>query len=281
MRNSIEHRPIDQLIAIVKNDFTRYNNQRLIDDGRIIKTVMYCNEKLGIPIREVKQVAIPVKNYRADLPVDFDKLYYVCALRATNSGVSYTRDPFSNNFDQDIIYEANLDRASLGNVENYQVTIKREANVEVHNYGTWVKLDVSNNSFNKCHIDCPNKSRKGKYTVDIYDDYIETPFKEGMLYLVYLGLMVDDEGNILFPFHPMITPYYEWSIKEKILQDIMFNTDTQGVGDMLKYAQQERVKAWLEAYNFTYERDYGQFLEAQKQKELSWYNHWFRYFQVI
>ncbi len=40
--------------------------------------------------------------------------------------------------------------------------------------------------------------------------------------MMYLGMMKDDEGNITFPFHPLITPFYEWSLKEKILEDATF-----------------------------------------------------------
>lgn len=275
---TFSHKPINELIAIVRNDFRKFDQEGLIDEGTLVKTVMYCNQKLGLPIHQIREVAIPVDEFKAKLPLDFEKLYYVCALHATNTMIHSQRNPFDNNFDQDIIYEANLDRESLGNVENYQVIVNRITNTTVHQHGSWVTLDV-NKSDEFCHIDCPNKKKRGKYSITIKDGHIDCPFRSGTLYLMYIGMMKDDQGNITFPFHPLITPYYEWAIKEKIVSDAIFNSDGTNLGDLFKLAQQERGKAWLEAFNFTVDRGYGEFVTAQRKKELQWYNSYFKWFQ--
>lgn len=272
------HRPIHELMAIVKNDFRKFDSEGLIDDGTLVKTVMYCNERLGIPIREIREAAIPVSDFKAHLPLDFEKLYYVCALQATNTMVTDMVNPFDNSVDQDIVYEASLDRESLGCVQNYSVTVKRLNTTTVHNHGSWVELDISGNS-QSCHIDCPNKRKKGKYTISIKDDHIETPFRSGMLYIMYVGMMKDEEGNITFPFHPLITPYYEWSVKEKIVSDAIFNSDGSNLGELFKLAQLEKNKAWIDAFNFTTDKAYGEYVALQRKKELSWYNQYFKWFQ--
>lgn len=276
---TFEHRPISELMAIVKNDFRKFDEQGLIDEGTLVKTVMYCNDKLGIPIREVREIAIPVADFKAQLPLDFEKLYYTCALQATNTMVNTAINPWDNNVDQDIVYDAKLDRESLGCVENYQVIVKRQTNTTVHNYGTWVQLDVDDSSNRFCHIDCPNKRKKGKYTITIKDGYIETPFKSGTLYLMYIGMMKDSDGNITFPFHPIITPYYEWAVKEKILSDAIFNSDADNVGELYKLAERQRQLAWLDAYNFTVDSSFGKFINHQRKRELGWYNQYFKFFQ--
>lgn len=276
--STFEHRPISELLNIVRNDFRQFDVEGLIDEGVLVKTVLYCNEKLGLPIREVREVAIPVSEFKATLPMDFEKLYYTCGLQATNTVITSQVNPFDNNVDQDIIYEAKLDRQSLGCVDNYQVTVNRLTNTTIHSYGTWVQLDVTGPE-KFCHIDCPNKKKKGKYTITLRDGYIETPFRAGTLYVMYIGMMKDKDGNITFPFHPMITPYYEWTIKEKILSDAIFNSDAANLAEKFKLAQQERVKAWIEAFNFTTEKGYGEYVAAQRKRELRWYSEYFRYFQ--
>jgi hypothetical protein len=274
-----ELRPVNELFSIVKDDFRTFDAEGLVEDDRLLKTVMYCNEKLGIPIREIREVAIPVIDFKASLPIDFERLYYACALQATNGITTELVNPFDNNVDQDIVYEAELDRASLGCVENYQVIVKRQTKTTIHNYGSWVQLDVSSDSKKFCHIDCPNKRRKGRYTISIKSDHIETPFKNGTLYVVYIGLMKDMDGNVTFPFHPMITPYYEWMCKEKILQDAIFNSDKPGIGELYKEAKMERAKAWLDAFNITTEKPVQEWKEHQRRKELNWYHQYFRYFK--
>ena len=275
---TFEFRPISELLAIVKNDFKKLDDEGLIDDGTLVKTVMYCNDKLGIYIREVKQVCIPVVEYKAKLPLNFEKLYFASALTATNSIIHAQQNPFSNNFDRDIIYEAELDRGTLGNVDSYSVTIKRESTTTIHHYGNWVTLSLDPSSGVYCHNSCPNMKRPGKYQISIDGEYINTPFRSGEIYLMYLGTMQDEEGNILFPFHPLITPYYEWSLKEKVIMDAIFNSDGN-YGELLKLAQLEKTKAWLDAFGITSDKGYGEYVDSQRKKELGWHNQYFKYFQ--
>lgn len=275
---TFEHRPISELMSIVRQDFKKFDDEGLIDEGNLIKTVMYCNDRLGINIREIKQVLIPVHDYKAKLPLNFEKLYHAFALKVTNSIINSFTNPFDNNFDRDIIYEAEVDRESLGCENCYHVTIKRETNVSVHHMGEWVSLHVNPNSKEFCHTSCPNLRKPGKYGIEIRDGEIITPFRSGEIYLMYLGTMQDEEGNLLFPFHPVITPYYEWSIKEKVLLDAIFNSDIADA-NMLQLAQREKTKAWLDAYDMTTSRGFGEYVAMQKKKELSWYNQYFKFFQ--
>lgn len=276
---TFELRPVVELFSIVKNDFKKLDEEGLIDDGTLIKTIMHCNDRLGIYIRDVKQVCIPVYEYQAKLPLNFEKLYFVAALRATNTSIiANALSPLENNFDRDIVYEAELDRETIGGVDNYNVIIKRTPNVTVHTEGSWVTLSLSKSSLPQCHVNCPNTKKPGKYEISIDGDTIHTPFRSGELYLMYIGTMQDEFGNILFPFHPMITPYYEWALKEKVLLDAIFNSDGN-YGELLKLAQLEKSKAWLDAFNITSDKDYGQHADSQKKKELGWWSQYFKYFQ--
>jgi hypothetical protein len=277
---TFEHRPISELMSIVKNDLAKFDIEGLIDEGHYIKTILKCNDKLGIPIREIKEVAVPVNEYKAKLPVDFDKMYYICALNATNTMVHNNVNPFYNNFDSDVVYEAKLDRDSLGCVDNYKVIIQRATSPEVYSFGSWSQLQIDKSSIKKCHNNCPNLTKPGKYTVTITDDDINTPFRSGTLYLMYLGNMRNEDGELLFPFHPMITPWYEWSIKYEIILNAIFNSNLGNeASNLLAIASKERSGAWLDAFNFTTDKGFGEYLDLQKKKELAWYNQYFKYFQ--
>lgn len=273
-----ELRPMSELVAIVRRDLRKLDDEGMIDEGRLVKTVMYCNDRLGIPIREIKQVCLQVEDYKAKLPLNFEKLYFIGAMKASNTMVVSGRNPFDNTFDRDIIYEAELDRGSLGCVDSYNVRIIRQSETTVHNINTLIGLDVNPLSASMCHISCPNLRKKGKYTVTIEDDNILTPFKSGEIYIMYLANMQDENGNILFPFHPLITPYYELMIREKVLTDAVYNSDGN-YGELLKDTRNERVKAWLDAFGITTEKPYGEYVALQRKKELGWYNQYFKYFQ--
>lgn len=277
-KKTFDLRPISELMAIVRNDLRKLDDEGMIDEGRVVKTIMACNDRLGIPIRDIKQKCIQVADNKAKLPLNFEKLYFVAAVKATNTSIVEGRSPFDNSFDRDVIFDAELDRGSLGNVDSYNVVINRNTRITVHNTSSLTGLSVSPESFALCHESCPNMRKQGKYMVTIEGDHINVPFRSGELYIMYLGTMEDEEGNLLFPFHPLITPYYEWSIKEKICMDAIFNGDGN-YGDLYKLAQQERVKAWLDAFNITSDKGYGEFVDQQRKKELSYYNKYFKYFQ--
>jgi hypothetical protein len=240
-KKTFELRPIHELLAIVRRFLRQLDDEGAIDEGRLVKTIMACNDKLGIPIREIKQKCIQVEDFKAKLPMNFEKLYYVGAVKATNTMVLQGRSPFDNSFDRDVIYEADLDRGSFGNTDSYSVTIKRETTTTVHNINTMIGLDVSPQSHQYCHASCPNMRHKGKYTVTVEADHISCPFRSGEIYIMYLGTMEDEEGNLLFPFHPLITPYYEWSIIEAVMLDSIFNSDGN-YGEKFNLAKSEREK---------------------------------------
>lgn len=275
---TFEHLPVSNLFAIVKGDFRKLDDEGLIDEGRLIKTIMWCNDKLGIPIRELKECAIPVADYQAKLPLDFDKMYYVCGLKSKETIIHEQRNPFDNNVDTDVVYDAKMDRGSFGGTDHYTITVKRLTNVTVHEHQNWITMDVDQSSTKYCHSNCPNVANRNKNKIRIEDDVVHTPFQEGMLYIMYLGNMRDSEGNLLFPFHPMITPWYEWCLKEKILMDAVFNSDGN-YGELLKLAKQEKNFAWLDAFNITMEKGYGEYVGLQKKKEQEYFNKYFKYWQ--
>ena len=142
-KKTFELRPISELMSIVRNDLRKLDDEGLIDEGRVIKTIMACNDRLGIPIREIKQKCIQVADYKAKLPLNFEKLYYVAAISSTNTSIIDGRSPFDNSFDRDVIFDAELDRGSLGNVDSYNVVINRNTRITVHSTGSLTSLSVS------------------------------------------------------------------------------------------------------------------------------------------
>lgn len=273
--NKYKYITLKELLASVKEDFRLYDDMGLIDESRIIKTVMWCNEKLGIPLHQIKETFIDVRDYKAILPSNFWKVRYVCALSTSSFNISTYRDPFNNTVTEEMKCEAKLDSYVEGcTTKCPPIIFKRINNIEVKRYTTWTNLSLSRSSDKFVHKNCMNKGG-GKYTIDVEEEEITTPFREGELYMMYLSTMEDEEGNILVPFHPLITSWYEWCIKEKILQDLIFNSDAN-VAPLLKVAQGEKAKFWLDAWNFTMEPEYRELQRMQIQKEQNFYDNYFK-----
>ena len=71
------------------------------------------------------------------------------------------------------------------------------------------------------YVDCPN-------TAWIQNGFIFTNFPHGKLYISYQGQLEDSDGNLLIPDHDMINEYYEYSIKQRILENLIMNDEPVG-----------------------------------------------------
>lgn len=275
--NSLKYITLSKIIASVKNDFSAYENQGFIDESRIIKTIALCNEKLGIRIRDKKECFLPVRNFHAELPADFGKVAFTCAIETNSFGISNYRDPFNNTVTLDMREEARC-QASLNVLTQgcqndcpLQV-IKRCGTDLVTTYTNLIPLSLTKASDNYKDPFCFNK--KGKYAIDINEETIDLPFREGELYFMYFTNLQNENGELMVPFHPLISNWYEWCIKEKILQDMLFNSDGDIV-NKLKYASSEKAKYWLDALSFVSDPFYKELQQIQHRKELAFYDQYY------
>lgn len=71
--------------------------------------------------------------------------------------------------------------------------------------------------------DCPNIHHNSANEGWIKNGYLYTSFTTGKVYLNYQGALEDCEGNLLIPDHPEINHYYEYAIKERLLENLYLN----------------------------------------------------------
>src|SRR5690606_30070983 len=94
-------------------------------------------------------------------------------------------------------------------------------------------LSLSNRVLNSCTEYSPCVyCNKGEYNVDIENNKFKFNFDSGEVYISYLGNLISEDGEIEIPFHPKLNPYYEYSIKEKILEDIFLNSESDVINKL-------------------------------------------------
>ena len=71
--------------------------------------------------------------------------------------------------------------------------------------------------------DCPNLSWESPFSAYIKDGWLYTSFETGKVYLNYQGMMEDCDGNLLVPEHPLLNEYYEYALKQRILENLIMN----------------------------------------------------------
>lgn len=71
--------------------------------------------------------------------------------------------------------------------------------------------------------DCPNLYYDTANQGWIKDGFLFTTFETGKVYLNYQGAMEDESGNLLVPDHDLLNDYYEYAIKQRLLENLFMN----------------------------------------------------------
>lgn len=80
--------------------------------------------------------------------------------------------------------------------------------------------------------DCPNLYWNSGATAWIQDNFLHTNFECGNVYINYQGMLDDGNGNLLVPDHDMLNEYYEYAVKQRILENSLMNDDPQAVAKL-------------------------------------------------
>jgi hypothetical protein len=203
----------------------------------------------------------------------------MAALSMTNTAVTNWTNPWDNSKDRTVTYDADFKRGCIG-CEDHVTVIYKKSGIDIfQSYYNWQELSLANNKY--AHIGCPNLNNKSRNFVDIEDGEVHTGFRTGEIYMMYIANMTNEEGEILVPFHPLITPWYVWTCVEQVLISMIFDTDEDlnKLKMQRELAIEEKSKAWINCWNYCNSKEFMQWQSDQKHKELSWYNRWFKIIQ--
>lgn len=133
---------------------------------------------------------------------------------------------------------------------------------ETRTYRQLIPLKMVANQYIEC--DCPNLYWKVPNEASIKDGFIKTNFQTGKVYLNYQSTLEDDEGNLLVPDHELLNDYYEYALKNRLLENLLMNGED--VSQKLSYVMQKLRAARNESLSFVNTPNFGE------MKKLWWTN---------
>ena len=229
MNTELQYKTFDQLLDEVSADFTTYSIEGMIEPGQLIKVAQRVNYDLGLRIHGTKEKVLEITKSKTRLPDDFYVLNYaylcgkctvtypVMAGRETENVIlnaaccSKCGEP-----DPECTCEKTYTvECNTGEKIFVQVVEKRK--YETRTYETFTNVRIATSSGK---IDATNDTDKVGY---IKNGFIYTNIEEGRLFISYQGSLEDDEGNLLVLHHPMINEYYEYALKQRILENLFIN----------------------------------------------------------
>lgn len=233
----LRYKTFSELMSSVKEDLYLYDTNNLIKDYRYIKTARKCNATLGIKINKHSSAIIEINNFKGELPIDFYKVMFAYAIYEETMGKLFT----SLGSSYKVISKEELIQSGIpkdfccSEYKDGKLFLSKTSKDETYLRYNLKPLTISTNSVEYCDKRTFKfQNKKSEYEIDIHNNEIFTNFKEGSIYLEYMCDMVNEDGDLLVLEHPLVDGYYEAQIKEKILADLLYNKEVEGISELLK-----------------------------------------------
>jgi len=258
---TLKYRTFDQLLAAAKSDFRKYDLNDEIMDQDLVKVAQRVNYDLGLRINETKEVVLEVEKGRVRLPNNFYVLNFAMICnnyetkvympqgthteeRIVDAAVPYQVAP-PNVIDicQDPVTPEPCDpclqcnepccdgpceqcsKTAISctlNCKGETTQLVQTLKYETRSYSSLLPLRLLQNA-QAIDCDCPNLYWNAANTGWIKDGWLYTNFQVGTVYLNYEGMMEDENGMLLTPDHDMLNEYYEYALKQRILENLVMN----------------------------------------------------------
>ena len=219
MLTELKYKTFDELLEDVSVDFSMYSLEGMIEPQQLIKVVQRVNYDLGLRIFMTKEAVLDISNGKVRMPDDFYVLNY-----ALLCGSYKVETPaLSGTTTEDIILENIPDDAPCNSVCvndcGQYIQVVQKLKYETRVYEVNAPLAMSGNS-KSLSCDCPDTTWKSPYQGKLKNGYIYTNIDSGKLYINYQGTLEDEDGNLLLIDNPTINEYYEYALKQRILENM-------------------------------------------------------------
>lgn len=104
--------------------------------------------------------------------------------------------------------------------EKYEL-IQILPNGQQRTYTVLIPLRMRSSQNIEC--ECPNLYWDTPNEGWLKDGFLNTTFQHGKVYLNYQGDLTDDNGSLLVPDHELLNDFYEYSLKERLLENLFNN----------------------------------------------------------
>ena len=232
---SQKYRTFSQLMEDVSIDFSTYALEGLIEPAQLIKVATRVNYDLGLRIHRTKEVIIDIEHGKGQLPFDFQYLNYAfrCGSYTVNSTMPSGTHVETFNDVPYVPAPGEVAPCEDGKVckdvcvvktcndkDSYQL-VQRIGGGQFRTFNTWTELRIKDVNDKVCY--CPSLGAQAVDIAEVKDGFLITTFNTGKVYLSYQGAMENAEGDLLVLDQPYCNEYYEYAIKQRILENMVWN----------------------------------------------------------
>lgn len=282
MKTELQYKTFDQLLDEVYADFTTYSIEGMIEPGQLIKVAQRVNYDLGLRIHGTKEKVLDIEKKKSKLPDDFYVLNYayLCGRHTVTEPVMSGRQT------ENVILKSDLCRkcgqpdpqctcektytVECNTGENIYVQVVEKRKYETRTYDSFEPVRIATSTGKN---DATNDRDKVAY---IKNGFVYTNIEEGKLFISYQGSLEDDEGNLLVLDHPVINEYYEYAIKQRILENLYINGED--VGQKMQLIEQRLRGARNNALSIVNTPDFAEMYKVWQTNRKAMY---FKYYDMF
>ena len=285
---SNKYRTFGQLMEDVSIDFSTYALEGMIEPAQLIKVATRVNYDLGLKIHRTKEVIIDVEHGRGQLPMDFAYINYgfLCGEYKLNntmpSGthvetfneVPYVPSPGEITACGESATCKDVCVIKTCDDSNSHQLVQRIGPDQYRTFNTWTQLRIQDVNDKVCY--CPELGAQAGDIAEIKDGYLITSFTTGKVYLSYQGAMEESNGELIVLDHPYCNEYYEYAIKQRILENMVFQGEN--VSSQLGLIEQRLRGARNNALSFVNTPNFAEMRKMHNVNRRAQYHNYYNMF---
>jgi hypothetical protein len=297
MAVSHKYRTFDQLLNDVSIDFRTYSLEGMIEPQQLIKVATRVNYDLGLRIHKTKEYVIDVEHAKGQLPSDFKYLNYafVCGDYTVSNTMpsgthidttqpKYVPSPDGGDIgpcedptckDVCVVQTCPTTKDGVTTYGNEYMVVQYMGAEQYRTYSTFFPLRIRESASVLC--ECPNVGMRAPNIAEIKDNHIITNFDTGKIYISYQGAMEDEQGNLIVLDHPYCNEYYEYALKQRILENMLFAGEN--VAQQLGLIEQKLRAARNNALGFVNTPDFEEYRKIWEVNRKAQYNNYYNMFK--
>jgi hypothetical protein len=155
--------------------------------------------------------------------------------------------------------------------EKIYVQVVEKRKYETRTYNNFEKISISTSTG---RIDALNDSGKNGY---IKNGFVYSNVEEGKLFISYQGALQDDDGNLLVLDHPVINEYYEYAMKQRILENLYMNGED--VSQRIQLVEQRLRAARNNALSIVNTPDFAEMYKLWQTNRKAMYSKYYDMFK--
>ena len=289
MSVSHKYRTFDQLLEDVSVDFRTYALEGMIEPQQLIKVATRVNYDLGLKIQRTKNAIVDIENSKGKLPSDFNVLNYgsLCGTYKTKTVVpsgTNTESVVKGTYKLEPGYKGPCDDPTAACTDvcvvekdcaDNELMLVQKVNPDIYRiYNYMIPINIKDSQGDSCD-ECP--VYKGADDVELRDGFLITNFRSGKIYISYQGALEDENGDLLVLDHPNCNEYYEYAVKERILENMMFAGEN--VVNQLSFMQEKLRAARNNALSFVNTPDFAQLKRLWERNRKAQYHNYYNMFK--